>query len=534
MRDFKTMAQIALEEVVEKTKVKDPQADQTVDIADEQRKEFESFLRLLAEVYEQRESACHWKFKDITAKSRRAKIDGADWLNKTTASIELADDDSDRPTLPLMTNLTLPGGIKIEDIVIERSRVSANLTQFKDNSELLSMNALAMVVTAAASAEMRKKGVVIEGETPEEQAALYAACRLAGLRVKRVPQIDPQLMQKAAQDMTQAWAKVTAGAQGKYSVEAEEAARKASEAEAQAQEPAAAEEGQDEPVAEAEPVEAEPAAADAAPEYVSEPYKVNATQGMGFMDESQYGMGEGMRVSPENVSLMEEGTYGRALGAAPIAAAQAPTTPEELPEDVQEAAAALADRMADAPQGETSPINGAAGEERPEPLKLDESQRIDVEDDSELAVTAGAEDDDIVNIFADDADDLADGEPAENIFAEDEAETEAAEEVQTSPAHISATFNESVLPEEIAARLDELNIDAELYKKIRQTVVETGDARRDTLRNAFKDDGLKTAQITAVVETLDKEGITSPQTKPGMSRRVNFETDGTPKPPQVL
>ena len=477
-------------------------------------------MRLLAEVYEQRESACHWKFKDITAKSRRAKIDGADWLNKTTASIELAEDDSGRPTLPLMTNLTLPGGIKVEDIVIERSRVSANLTQFKDNSELLSMNALAMVVTAAASAEMRKKGVVIEGDTPEEQAALYAACRLAGLRVKRAPQIDPQLMQKAAQDMTQAWAKVTAGAQGKYSVEAEEAAKKAAEAEAaaqaEAQEPAAEAEGQDEPAAEADTAEIEAVAAETESEYVLEPYKVNATQGMGLIDESQYGMGEGMRVPAENVSLMEEGTYGRAQGAAPKTVAPAASS-EELPEDVKDAAAALADRMAAEPQGDTSPITGEQAEDRPEPLKLDDSQRIDVEDDSDLEVAAEAEDGDIVN-----------------IFAEDEAEIEAAEEVQASPAHISATFNESVLPEEIAARLDELNIDADLYKKIRQTVVETGDARRDTLRNAFKDDGLKTAQITAVVETLDKEGITSPQTKPGMSRRVNFETDGTPKPPQIL
>ena len=520
MRDFKTMAQVALEEVVDKAKKQDPQADQTADLADEQRKEFDSFMRLLAEVYEQRESACHWKFKDITAKSRRAKIDGADWLNKTTASIELAEDDSGRPTLPLMTNLTLPGGIKVEDIVIERSRVSANLTQFKDNSELLSMNALAMVVTAAASAEMRKKGVVIEGDTPEEQAALYAACRLAGLRVKRAPQIDPQLMQKAAQDMTQAWAKVTAGAQGKYSVEAEEAAKKAAEAEAaaqaEAQEPAAEAEGQDEPAAEADTAEIEAVAAETESEYVLEPYKVNATQGMGLIDESQYGMGEGMRVPAENVSLMEEGTYGRAQGAAPKTVAPAASS-EELPEDVKDAAAALADRMAAEPQGDTSPITGEQAEDRPEPLKLDDSQRIDVEDDSDLEVAAEAEDGDIVN-----------------IFAEDEAEIEAAEEVQASPAHISATFNESVLPEEIAARLDELNIDADLYKKIRQTVVETGDARRDTLRNAFKDDGLKTAQITAVVETLDKEGITSPQTKPGMSRRVNFETDGTPKPPQIL
>lgn len=557
MRDFKTMAQIALEEALEdeaKNKAQQDQPAENVDLAEQNRKEFDSFSRLLAEIYQQRESACHWKFKDITSRSRFAKVDGGDWLTKTTASVELHDD-QDSPALPLIANVTLPGGIKIEDLVIEQKRVSANLTQFKDDPEALSMNALAMVVTAAASAEMRKKGVVIQGDTPEEQAALYAACRLAGLRIRRAPQVDPQLMQKAAQDMTQAWAKVTAGAQGKYSVEAEAAAKKAAEEQAAQQQdeqaPAEGDKAPDETAAEtaeetAQQEEESPAAPAEEPQdttiFTSEPYKASARQGMGLIDESGYGMGEGMRVASENVSLMEDGMYGRAQGApAPQTVAAADDrNPEALPEDVQEAAAALADKMAEAPQGDTSPISGAETEASPEPLKLNESQRIDVEDDSETDVVAGADDDEITNIFAEDpedvADDAADDEPVENIFAEDieDAAIEAPEQAAPSPAHISAAFNESVLPEEIATRLDVLNIDTDLYKKIRQAVVETGDARRDTLRNVFKDEGLKTSQLTAVVETLDQEGITSPQTKPGMSRRVNFETDGTPKPPQVL
>lgn len=505
------------------------------DIDLQQREQFDSFMRLLSMIYEQRQKDCSWKFKDVTKPNGRS-IKSNKWIDKAVvfADVPRIGDLGER----VFADIKLPGNLTVKNLEIAKKSVTADLGRFCEDAEELSLNALGMALTAAASKNMRTKGVTISADTPEESAALYLACQFVGLSVARPPEVAPEIMQKAQQNMAQAWGKLSAAADGKFDFEkeaqAKAAERQKSEAEApdadDSREPETDESGQhtapeqDTATDEDEGQQAAPVTnqADNFPHigdddgFMSDPIEIKATQGgMGFVKEDidpELGLMTGIRVPSENVTWMDSDSYGKVRGAtsqktAPKHAGHptAENAETALPDNIKKAAAALADKM-QKNQGETSPIapdndtENTVVKERPAPLVLDENMRTDL--------------------------------PEEDIATGIESDENAPQET-TTPSHISAPFNESVLPEEIATKLGYLNIDQDLYKRIRNTVIQTQDARRNTLKNAFKDEGLRTSQITAVVETLDQEGITSPQDRPGASRRVNFEPDGTPKSPAV-
>jgi hypothetical protein len=87
-------------------------------------------------------------------------------------------------------------------------------------------------------------------------------------------------------------------------------------------------------------------------------------------------------------------------------------------------------------------------------------------------------------------------------------------------------FNAAVLSQDIKATLEELNINEDLYLTVRQDIVRSQDARRNTLKEIYNFTG---SDISKIVMALDIEGITSKPDKPFTARSVNYHPDGALK-----
>ncbi len=105
---------------------------------------------------------------------------------------------------------------------------------------------------------------------------------------------------------------------------------------------------------------------------------------------------------------------------------------------------------------------------------------------------------------------------------EQEAQEQALIDIVEDSEHISDTFNLESLPENIAQRLDALDISQDDYKELRRFVIENGTAKRQTLLDSFED--VSKHNIGEMLKTLDKEGIT--ENVPGKGRKVLVSAPG--------
>ncbi|GEM_PF-3400108 len=95
------------------------------------------------------------------------------------------------------------------------------------------------------------------------------------------------------------------------------------------------------------------------------------------------------------------------------------------------------------------------------------------------------------------------------------------------PGGLRSIFNEAV-PDHIKIELSSMGIAEDRYKSFRDEVIRKQEASRSGLKTIFKGRFSEDEQ-NIMVRMMDKEGVTSPQARPGQPRSVNFNADGTPR-----